>query len=201
MKSQERVMCALAGAQPDRVPFCEGSIAANVARSMANSSHDLSEGQISDLLGRDVVVALLFPPYFADYEIGRDGQAYVTTGLIKTWSDLDRMEFPDPNAPALYVEAQRVLDEKGDFAAAAAIKLGVAPMLMSIVGCTCASPTSREYTIAPISKQRRRGRKRRSHSGTPRPIVAAVIPVVPGWRHRRHERCPETKVDRNRGGA
>jgi uroporphyrinogen decarboxylase len=125
-------MCALAGEQPDRVPFCEGSIAPNVARTMAGSSEDLSERQISDLLGRDVVVSVLFPPYFADHELGRDGQAYVTTGWIKSWSDLERMEFPDPGDPALYRDAQRVLDEKGDYAAAAAIKLGVAPMLMSM---------------------------------------------------------------------
>jgi uroporphyrinogen decarboxylase len=125
-------MCALAGEQPDRVPFCEGSVAPNVARAIAGSSRGLSEREISDLLGRDVVVAIRFPPYFADYEVGLDGQAYVTTGWIKSWADLERMEFPDPHDPILYEDAQRVLDEKGDHAAAAAIKLGVAPMLMSM---------------------------------------------------------------------
>ena len=74
MNSRERVMCALAGDQPDRVPFCEGSVAANVARAMANTTRDLSERQISELLGRDVVVAIPFPPYFADSEVGQDGQ-------------------------------------------------------------------------------------------------------------------------------
>ena len=125
-------MCALAGEQPDRVPFCEGSVAPSVARAVAGTSRDLSEREISDLLGRDAVVAILFPPYFADYELGRDGQAYVTTGWIKSWADLDRMEFPDPHDPALYQDAQKVLDEKGDLATAASIKLGVAPMLLSM---------------------------------------------------------------------
>jgi uroporphyrinogen decarboxylase len=125
-------MCALAGDQPDRVPFCEGSIAANVARALASSDRDLSEREISELLGRDVVVSILFPPYFADYATGAGGQAYVTTGWIKTRADLDRMVFPDPTGPALYAAAQQVLDERGDYAAAAAIKLGVAPMLMSM---------------------------------------------------------------------
>lgn len=132
MKSRERVMCALAGEQPDRVPFCEGSVAANVARALAGSDHDLSEREISDLLGRDVVVAILFPPYFADQTVGSDGQSYVTTGWIKSRADLDRMVFPDPHSPALYEDAQRVLDERGDHAAAAAIKLGVAPALLSM---------------------------------------------------------------------
>jgi uroporphyrinogen decarboxylase len=132
MKPKERVMCALAGEQPDRVPFCEGNIAANVARALAGSERDLSEREISDLTGRDVVVSILFPPYFADSATGRDGQAYVTTGWIKTRADLDRMVFPDPTDPGLYAAAQRVLDERGDYAAAAAIKLGVAPMLMSM---------------------------------------------------------------------
>ncbi len=132
MKSRERVLCALAGDRPDRVPFCEGSVAPNVARAVARSNRDLSEREISDLLGRDVVVAILFPPYFADHEVGSDGQAYLTTGWIKEWDDLDKMVFPDPRDPALYDGARRVLDERGDYASAAAIKLGVAPMLVSM---------------------------------------------------------------------
>jgi uroporphyrinogen decarboxylase len=137
MKPRERVMCALAGEQPDRVPFCEGSVAANVARALASPAladgdRDLSEREVSDLLGRDVVVAVVFPPYFADQGMGSDGQPYVTTGWIRSKDDLDKMAFPDPQAPALYEAAQRVLDERGDFAAAAAIKLGVAPTLVSM---------------------------------------------------------------------
>ena len=65
MKPRERALCALAGEQPDRVPFCEGSVAANVAQAIAGSDHEPSEREISDLLGRDVVVAIVFPPYFA----------------------------------------------------------------------------------------------------------------------------------------
>jgi len=132
MKPKERVLCALAGKQPDRVPFCEGSVAANIARSISGEERDLSEREISDLLGRDVVVAVLFPPYFADQGIGTDGQPYVTEGWIKTRADLDKMVFPDPNDPALYANARQVLDEKGDYAAAAAIKHGVAPTLLSM---------------------------------------------------------------------
>lgn len=132
MTPRERVLCALAGDQPDRVPFCEGSVAPNVARALSGGETDLSERQISDLLGRDVVVAILFPPYFADHEIGSDGQPYVTSGWIKRWADLDRMVFPDATDPSLYQDARRVLDERGDLATAAAIKLGVAPMLVSM---------------------------------------------------------------------
>ncbi|MGD9099087.1 MAG: uroporphyrinogen decarboxylase family protein [Anaerolineae bacterium] len=132
MKPKERVMCALAGEQPDRVPFCEGNIAANIARALAGSERDLSEREISDLVGRDVVVAIVFPPYFADHTVGSDGQSYVTTGWIKTWADLDKMVFPDPNDPELYAGAQKVLDEKRHYATAASIKLGVAPTLVSM---------------------------------------------------------------------
>jgi uroporphyrinogen decarboxylase len=132
MKPRERVMCALAGEQPDRIPFCEGNIAANIARALSGSDRDLSERQISELTGRDVVVQILFAPYFADYATGSDGQDYVTTGWIKTRADLERMVFPDPDDPGLYAAARQVLDEKGEYAAAAAIKLGVAPMLMSM---------------------------------------------------------------------
>lgn len=132
MNSRERVMCALAGEQPDRVPFCEGSVDAAVAREIAGQESNLSEREISDLLGRDVVVAVVFPPYFADQEVGEDGQSYVTSGWIKTREDLDKMIFPDPAEPALYEEAEKILAEKGDHAAAAAIKLGVAPALISM---------------------------------------------------------------------
>lgn len=132
MNSRERVMCALAGEQPDRVPFCEGSVDDAVAREIAGQESNLSEREISDLLGRDVVVAVVFPPYFADQEVGEDGQSYVTSGWIKTREDLDKMIFPDPAEPALYEEAEKILAEKGDHAAAAAIKLGVAPALISM---------------------------------------------------------------------
>ncbi|MBI5305676.1 MAG: hypothetical protein HY868_26340 [Chloroflexi bacterium] len=132
MKPRERVMCTLAGEQPDRVPFCEGSIAQNIARELMRCERQVSEREISDFFGRDVVVALMFPPYFADQGVGSDGQPYVTTGWIKTRADLDKIIFPDPREPAFYRHAQRVLDEKGDYAAAAAIKHGVAPMLLSM---------------------------------------------------------------------
>ncbi len=132
MKPRERVLCALAGAKPDRVPFSESSVAPNIARALARSERNLSEREISDLLGRDVVVAVLFPPYFADQGIGSDGQPYVTNGWIKTRSDLDKMVFPDPDDPLFYADAQRVVADKGDYAAVAAIKHGVAPMLVSM---------------------------------------------------------------------
>ncbi len=132
MKARERVLCALAGGQPDRVPFCEGNIAANIARALAGSERDLSEREISDLTGRDVVVPILFPPYFADSATGSDGQSYVTTGWIKRRADLERMVFPDPDDPELYAGARQVVADKGDYACAAAIKLGVAPTLVSM---------------------------------------------------------------------
>ena len=132
MISRERVLCALAGEQPDRVPFCEGSVAPNIGRALTNDDHDLSEREISELLGRDAVICTLFPPYFADYEIGSDGQAYVTHGWIKKREDLDKMVFPDPHSPELYANARDVLSQQGDMAAGAAIKHGVAPMLISM---------------------------------------------------------------------
>lgn len=125
-------MCALSGGQPDRVPFCEGNIHQKIARAVAGADRDLSEREISDLFDRDVVVPIVFPPYFADSEIGVDGASYVTTGWIKTRDDLERMVLPDPDDPSIYEGARQVIDERGDRAAAAAIKLGVAPMLMSM---------------------------------------------------------------------
>ena len=51
-------MCALAGDQPDRVPFCEGNIAANIARALA--------GDPDLLLANDFVgMEALFTAFFA----------------------------------------------------------------------------------------------------------------------------------------
>jgi uroporphyrinogen decarboxylase len=133
MNSRERVLCALSGGQPDRVPYVESSVAANVARALAGGAdHDLSEREISEMLGRDLLMPVMFPPYFADKEVGTDGQVYMTTGWIRTRDDLDKMVFPDPNDSDLYAECRKVLAERGDFAVAAAIKHGVAPMLVSM---------------------------------------------------------------------
>ena len=134
MTPRERVMCALAGEQPDKVPFCEGHIASNIAREVAGSDHNLEEWEISTLFERDVVVPILFPPYFAEQKMldDDDDQPTISHGLLKTRADLERMVFPDPNDPALYAHVQKVLDHKGDFACAAAIKQGVASTLVSM---------------------------------------------------------------------
>lgn len=134
MTSKERVMCALAGEKPDRVPFCEGHIAANIAREVAGVDHNLEEWEISALFQRDVVVPILFPPYFAEMKLldEDDDQPTVAHGLLRTRADLEKMVFPDPNDPALYENVKKVLANKGDFACAAAIKQGVASTLVSM---------------------------------------------------------------------
>jgi uroporphyrinogen decarboxylase len=131
-KPRDRVLWALSGLQPDRVPFCEPPIAQNVCQSLTGHGKSVSEREISDCLGRDVVVAIVHPPYFADHGVSENGQSYVLDGWIKTRADLPRMVFPDPTDPHLYAAAEKVLAEKGDYAAGAAIKLGVAPSLVSM---------------------------------------------------------------------
>lgn len=132
MNSRERVLCALSGGQPDKVPFIEGSVEQNIGQALLKTDRELSYREMSDLLGMDAVVVQYFPPYFADREIGSDGQVYYTTGKIKSRADLDLMVFPDPYDPTFYDKAARVLAQKGDLAACASIKHGVAPMLVSM---------------------------------------------------------------------
>lgn len=134
MTSKERVMCALAGGQPDRIPFVESNISANIAREVAGVNHNLKEWEISDLFGRDVVIPILYPPYFADqirlYE--DDTNTYIKKANLRTRADLDLMVFPDPNDLALYADAKETLAHKGDYACGAAIKQGVASTLVSM---------------------------------------------------------------------
>jgi uroporphyrinogen decarboxylase len=114
------------------VPFIEGSVEQNIGQAILNTDRELSYREMADLLGMDAVVVQYFPPYFANKEIGSDGQVYYTTGKIRTRADLDLMVFPDPYDPKFYDKAAMVLDQKGDLAACASIKHGVAPMLVSM---------------------------------------------------------------------
>ena len=65
MNHRERVLAALRCEEPDRVPFCEMNIAPNVLRAISGRDEELSEREVSLLLGRDNVRFDATPPFLA----------------------------------------------------------------------------------------------------------------------------------------
>jgi uroporphyrinogen decarboxylase len=132
MTHRERVLAALRCEEPDRVPFCEMNIAPNVLRAISGRDDELSETEISALLGRDNVRFDATPPFLATKSIGADGQEYLVDGLIKTRADLALAQLPNPRDAEFVRKAKDFIAARGDYAAAAAIRLGISPVLNSM---------------------------------------------------------------------
>ena len=129
MTPRERVMCALAGEQPDRVPFAEGSVDQAVARALAGSHRDLTEREISDMLGRDVVVAVLFPPYFG-MDSTSQGQVHGPVGFHPVWAP------PGPEHVLDVFAEGGLIPEGGVEASALDIRVNKVGLVFEIAGLT-----------------------------------------------------------------
>lgn len=132
MNSRERVLIALKRGEPDRVPFCETSVSQTVVRAISGRSGDLSEKEISKLLGRDIVAFSCTPPFAAKVETTEHGQKYVVEGSIKKRGDLKHFSLPDPKDKTTIGKARAFIKEKEEFAAVAFIRLGISPVLNSM---------------------------------------------------------------------
>lgn len=146
MTSRERVLCALSGGTPDRVPYCELGVDEPVVRQLLGES--LSErpyesGECADnpvelekalsrALGRDNINHSLRPPIAAARHIGEGNLLFYGDGYIKSRADLGRLELPDPEGEAFYATARDFLDGGEDFARCASCRLGVSPAYLSM---------------------------------------------------------------------
>jgi uroporphyrinogen decarboxylase len=146
MNQRERVLTALRGGKPDRVPYCEFHIDRILAARVAGWPQ--SEGQLEDLesnpfsateaksiasaLHLDNVFYVLRAPIFAELITGKDGRHFYGDGTIKSWDDLSKLVLPDPTDPAFYKDAQRFVDQKGDYAAAVISRVGISPTMLSM---------------------------------------------------------------------
>ena len=142
MTSRERVLCALNGGIPDRVPYCEAAIDEPViyqllgqhapegkyyeAGESLQNPVDL-EKAVSRVLSRDNINFNFLPPIPADKHAGEGNILFYGDGLIKSWSDLDKLQLPDPEDDKLYAPAREFLAQKEDFAACARCRLGISP--------------------------------------------------------------------------
>ncbi|NWG12637.1 MAG: hypothetical protein HXY20_03785 [Acidobacteria bacterium] len=159
MNSKERVAAALACRVPDRVPFVLAMVDAELQEAVIGRKlirHRLDLRFIPGLIYRPGdpapkipanclvnpefarfleldAVGLQFPiPLFCEATLGRGGYS-VIQGLVRSSADLESLRFPDVDAEAPYREAERFLGEvKGEFAVFAAIRLGLAPTILSL---------------------------------------------------------------------
>ena len=146
MNSRERVLAALQRKQPDRVPYCE----LTVDRALATRMMDLEESAIppgmmevnlysveeykavASFLGLDNIIYVLRPPVYAHRHEGQDGRMFYGAGMIRTEDDLALLEAPDPYDDALYDEARRFVDNKGEFSAWFVTRIGVFSAMLSM---------------------------------------------------------------------
>ncbi len=145
MNSQQRVLIALRGEQPDRVPFCELVIDRSLARqlmgwdevdkptSMETTPYTVEEAKaVASFLKIDNISYILRAPIYCQKGIGKDGRVFYGEGSIKTEADLSLLTLPDPHADELYVEAEEFVRRKGDFSAWFITRVGISPTMLSM---------------------------------------------------------------------
>ena len=147
MSSRERVLAALRGEEPDRVPYCELNIDRSFVMKLEGAEDifignaAIREGNpysieealaVSEKLNLDNLFYLLRQPIFAETHAGKDGRYFVGDGLIKTEDDLEKVVLPDPHNDGLYAEAEEFVKRRGDRACFFLTRMGLAPTMLSM---------------------------------------------------------------------
>ena len=148
MTSRERVLAALAGAIPDRVPWIENYLSNEVAAGLLGTQ-EFYRATYSQKIEKPGMIRIppdvrkavpldnisydLAPPRYAMTE-KIDGLDHITGGLIKTRADLKLLDgLPDPDDESLYRPAAEYLKRyKGDSAAIATVRTGVGNTYLSM---------------------------------------------------------------------
>ncbi len=111
MNSRERIMTALAGQIPDRVPFADYVEQPMRARLMGKST--FSDLEFAEAIGFDAININDFTaPVFCKKK-RLQGHDYIVDGLIKSDQDLNLMVFPDPAEESFYDPAKRFIEANG----------------------------------------------------------------------------------------
>jgi uroporphyrinogen decarboxylase len=139
---RDRVLCALSGGMPDRVPYCELSVDEPIVnqllgrKTFADRFYEAGEytqnpveveKAIARALGRSNVNFNFRPPIPAVKRVGEGNILFYADGEIKSKADLDKLQLPDPNDDSLYAPAREFLAQKEDFATCAGCRLGISP--------------------------------------------------------------------------
>lgn len=151
LSARERVLSALAGGEPDAVPWIEGIVEDGIASAVAGqpirvswdiaptgrpvmSGAQLAEEQkkVCCAFGKDNLMYNAFAPIFAERAVGSDGRVMVGRGLIGTVDKLPELVFPDPRDDSYYAPAVEFLAHKGEYAACGSIRLGIGAALYTM---------------------------------------------------------------------
>lgn len=146
MNSRQRVMAALRGEEPDRVPYCELGIDRALAQRLMGWGEPESQAAdleaniyavdeakaIASFLHKDNICYVLRAPVYAHKHPGEDGRLFYAEGMIKTAADLALLQLPDPYNDALYAEAEAFARQKGEYAAWLVTRIGIFPTWLSM---------------------------------------------------------------------
>ncbi len=142
--SRERVLTALSGGVPDRVPYMEFGIDRSLLSRMlgwstsTDAKTDLESNhfspdemtQVADHLDLDNSPYVMRAPVYAEKHAGKDGRLYYGEGLIRSTSDLSTISLPDPLDDSIYEQARTAVAKKGDRAACFVTRAGMFPALL-----------------------------------------------------------------------
>lgn len=138
MTSRERVLTALNGGQPDRVPWMESYVHTSLTNKILGREVKPIKGarfavEIHEKLCMDNIAYDFRPPIYAEMERHGDLEA-LREGKLKTWDDLEtvRKWLPDPEDEAFYNNARELLKQKGDYAAVASCRFGISNVYNSM---------------------------------------------------------------------
>ncbi len=146
MTSRERVLMALRGQVPDRVPYCEIGVdralahrllgwpgVESQAANLESNPYTVDEIKaIAATLKMDNIYYVLRAPVYAEKRAGLDGRLFYGEGLIRSEADLAKIQLPDPYDDALYAEARAFAAQKGDYAAFFITRIGPFPAWLSM---------------------------------------------------------------------
>ena len=132
MNSRERVICALSGGTPDRVPFAEHYIDSSVLNILFGQKAKCPV-YVADQLGLDVLSFTLVPQLFVETTTLPDGRIHQTSGKLHTRTDLALLEtLENPCNLEIYEELDTLISRRGQRAVVGRTRLGLSPMLMSM---------------------------------------------------------------------
>lgn len=130
MNPRERLLCALALEEPDRVPYWEYSIDDGIVEALVGRR--LTPKEVCRQFDRVDLEFWRKPPIFSRRDAADARREFVGAGLIRTRADLDLMVMPDP-APAEQIEkARAMVADKQEYALGLIIDTGPNPTMLSM---------------------------------------------------------------------
>lgn len=146
MSPRERVLTVLSRQEPDHVPYCELVIDRALAQRLMGWGEPQSQADnleadnytveeakaLAERLKLDNISFIMLAPVYAHKIAGADGRLFYGEGMIKSESDLDLLQFPDPYDDRLYAEAESFVKQKGEYSAWFLTRIGIFPTMLSM---------------------------------------------------------------------